>query len=87
MFPSHTLIESSSSGVPAPTFALKWLSCGEWFGIPTNVGLMYPFLKISCDTAMSLCINPQSQIVEVHPDTEVVRIIPETVTFQTSSLL
>jgi hypothetical protein len=87
MFPSHQILENSQNGAPAPTCTLKWLPCGEWFGIPEEQGLFYPFLKLSCNNLVSVCLNPQDQLIEVSPELEIVRIIPETVTFQTSSLL
>jgi len=87
MFTSYHIVEDIQNGSPAPTCALKWLPCGEWFGIPEEETLIYPFLKIGCSTTITTCLNPQDQLIEMHPDMNVVRLIPETVTFKTASLL
>ena len=87
MFPTCQIIEDGRNGAPAPTVVLKWLPCGEWFGIPGEQVLNYPFLKIFCSTKISTCLDPHDQIIEIDPEQEVVRLIPETVTFKTASLL
>jgi len=87
MFPEQQIIDGNKTGSPIPTFALRWLPCGEWFGIPGEESLIYPFLKISCNSANSVVLSPQDQLLDMDPETDVVRLIPETVVFKPSSLL